>query len=103
MESKRNDILRYRFSYQCCLLSALTVFLIGFGVQRIAEAAPPQCNNTAVALTYDYASMIGSADYSDPDGDPEATAGLDAVQIGRPSTVRSGRRVVSTGPEWRYQ
>ncbi len=37
-----------------------------------APASPPICANAATALTFDYRYAVGSADFSDPDGDAES-------------------------------
>jgi hypothetical protein len=65
-----------RFFMRCLTpLIALILGLIGLSVTFPSRAAPtttPTCANAAVHATSDYAYILGSADFNDADGDPEA-------------------------------
>lgn len=51
-----------------------TVFILAAGVSAALNhpSASPVCSNSAIKLTHDYAYVIGSADFSDPDGNAES-------------------------------
>ncbi|MBC7227449.1 MAG: carbohydrate binding domain-containing protein [Thermoflexales bacterium] len=61
--------LRYRrIGLHCCLALLIGAFLL-HGTPSLA--APPLCSAGVGLLSPDYAYVIGSATFSDPDGDPE--------------------------------
>jgi len=68
---------------------ALLLLLLMLLHCRISEArpaaAPPTCHSPAVALTADYAYAVGSAAFSDPDGDPEAGSRHRSLSAANPS------------------
>lgn len=53
-------------------LVALCILWLCFRPLITQSAGLPVCSSTAIALTADYAFVVGSASYSDPDGDPES-------------------------------
>ncbi|MCS6844743.1 MAG: carbohydrate binding domain-containing protein [Caldilineales bacterium] len=53
------------------ILVAALVSLSLFSFAPHAPAAPPTCSNPTAALLPDYSYVVGSARFSDPDGDPE--------------------------------
>ncbi len=74
-------------------LLALAVVLIGLGgvvaAMPLPPAAglpdePPACHDAAAALTFDYLHAVGSAAYSDPEGDPESGSAFRWLLDGAP-------------------
>lgn len=55
-------------------LAVGSTFTIVNGNTAAAPATPPACTAATAALTPDYAYVVGSAAFSDPDGDPEASS-----------------------------
>ncbi|MDI6770841.1 MAG: putative glycoside hydrolase [Anaerolineales bacterium] len=49
--------------------------------------APPACESPAVQLTHDYAFLVGSAEFTDPEGDPESGSGYRWLIDGTPLTT----------------
>lgn len=67
------ETARYVFLPDNLALAAIVLILaVGVSTAQNSPAAPPACGNPTVKLAHDYAYVIGSADFSDPDGDAES-------------------------------
>jgi hypothetical protein len=67
-------------------LLLLLMLLRGQISEARPAAAPPACHSPTVAMTADYAYVVGSAAFSDPDGDPEADSRYRWLVNGAPLT-----------------
>lgn len=61
----------------CALVTALLA-------AAYAPASPPVCSNATITLSHDYGYAIGSADFDDPDGDPESGSAFRWLVNGTP-------------------
>jgi hypothetical protein len=73
-----------------------SLIVLGFAFESVGGSEPavaPTCANAAIHATSDYAYAIGSADFHDADGDPEAGSLFRWLKNG--SVVISNARPVS--------
>ncbi|MCS7282354.1 MAG: carbohydrate binding domain-containing protein, partial [Anaerolineae bacterium] len=66
-------------------LVAILLFLLCLPSMEVHPASPPTCS-AAASLTPDYTYIVGSAHFSDPDGDPEAGSRYRWLVNGAPIT-----------------